>query len=102
MTSDDVFRGLADSTRRLILEELADTDEQTLYELCVRLTTKHDVEMTRQGVSKHLDVLEETGLITSSRRGKYKVMEFTGTDRVQAAATWLEHLGESDTDTEMS
>lgn len=98
-SNDDVFRALADSTRRLILEELADNSEQTLYELCVRLTMEHDVDMTRQGVSKHLEVLEEAGLIASTRRGKYRVMEFAGADRVRAVATWLDRLAENDTDT---
>lgn len=98
---DDVFRALSNSTRRLILEELADTDEQTLYELCVRLTMNHDVDMTRQGVSKHLDVLEEASLVTTTRRGKYKLMAFTGTERVEAAVDWLERLGETDTETDV-
>lgn len=101
MTSnDDVFRAVADSTRRLILEELTDNSEQTLYELCVRLTMEHNIDMSRQGVSNHLEVLEEAGLIASTRRGKYKVLEFAGTDQIKAVATWLDHLAENDTDTE--
>lgn len=99
-SNDDVYRALSNSTRRLILEELADADEQTLYELCVRLTMKHDVDMTRQGVSKHLDVLEESGLITTTRRGKYKVMEFAGTDQIEEARAWLDSLAENDIETE--
>lgn len=101
MTSnDDVFRALADSTRRLILEELTDNSEQTLYELCVRLTMEHDVDMSRQGVSNHLEVLEEAGLVASTRRGKYKVLEFAGADQTKAAAAWLDRLAENNTNTE--
>ncbi|WP_049972697.1 ArsR/SmtB family transcription factor [Haladaptatus cibarius] len=101
MTSnDDVFRALADSTRRLILEELTDNSEQTLFELCARLTMEHDVDMSRQGVSKHLEVLEEAGLVTSTRRGRTKVMEFGGADHVKAAAAWMHRLTENDTNTE--
>ncbi|WP_248908142.1 ArsR/SmtB family transcription factor [Halocatena marina] len=101
MTSnDDVFRALADSTRRLILVELTDNSEQTLYELCTRLTMKHDVDMSRQGVSKHLDVLIEAGLVASTRRGKYKVLEFAGADQLKTVATWLDRLAENNTDTE--
>jgi DNA-binding transcriptional ArsR family regulator len=99
-SNDDVFRALADSTRRLILEELVDNSEQTLYELCVRLTMEHGVDMTRQGVSSHLEVLEEAGLIASTRRGKYKVLEFAGADRVRAVAAWLDRLAENDAGTE--
>lgn len=101
MTSnDDVFRALADSTRRLILEELTDNSEQTLFELCARLTMEHDVDMSRQGVSNHLEVLEEAGLITSTRRGRTKVMEFSGADHIKAATAWMDRLTENDTDTE--
>ena len=101
MTStDDVFKALADSTRRLILEELADNDEQTLYELCVRLTMEHDVDMSRQGVSNHLEVLEEAGLIASTRRGKYRVLAFAGGDHIEATAAWLDRLARNETDTE--
>lgn len=98
MTSnDDVFQALSDSTRRLILEELTDNSEQTLFELCTRLTMEHDVDMSRQGVSKHLAVLEEAGLVTSTRRGRTKVMEFAGTDQIKAAEAWMSRLTESDT-----
>lgn len=101
MTSnDDVFGALANSTRRLILEELADNDEQTLYELTVRLTMEHDIDMSRQGVTNHLEVLEEAGLIASNRRGKYKVIEFAGTDRIEATAAWFDRLATKHTDTE--
>ena len=98
--NDDVFRALADSTRRLILEELTDNSEQTLYELCVRLTMEHDVDMSRQGVSNHLEVLEEAELIGSQRRGKYKVLEFTGTDRIMEIIDWLESLAGHSTDSD--
>jgi DNA-binding transcriptional ArsR family regulator len=68
----DVFKALADPTRRAILDELQDRDGQTLFELCVRLISKHGLNSTRQAVSQHLDVLEEAGLITTRREGRYK------------------------------
>ena len=98
-SNDNVFRALADSTRRLILKELTDNDEQTLYELCVRLTMEHDVDMSRQGVSNHLEVLEEAGLIVSTRQGKFKVMEFAGADNINAVIGWLESLTGNTIDT---
>lgn len=99
-SNDDVFRALDDSTRRLILEELTDNSEQTLFELCTRLIMEHDVDMSRQGVSNHLEVLEEAGLIASTRRGKYKVLEFAGADQIEEVIAWLDSLAENDTDTE--
>jgi DNA-binding transcriptional ArsR family regulator len=68
----DVFKALADPTRRTILDELTDTDGQTLFELCGRLTMKHGLGSSRQAVSQHLDVLEDAGLITTRREGRYK------------------------------
>jgi len=68
----DVYRALADSTRRLILDELKERDDQTLFELCTRLMTKHGIDSSRQAISQHLDVLETAGLITTRREGRYK------------------------------
>ena len=68
----DVFKALADPTRRAILDELAERDGQTLFELCTRLAMKHGVTSSRQAISQHLDVLEEAGLVTTRREGRYK------------------------------
>ncbi|MCX0271242.1 ArsR/SmtB family transcription factor [Nocardia rhamnosiphila] len=70
--SADVFRALADPTRRVILDELAERDGQTLFELCGRLTMRHQLSSTRQAISQHLDVLAGAGLIRTSREGRYK------------------------------
>ena len=69
---DDVFKAIADPTRRAILDELTDKDGQTLFEICTRLTTKHGVDSSRQAISQHLDVLEEAELVTTRRDGRYK------------------------------
>jgi DNA-binding transcriptional ArsR family regulator len=68
----DVFKALADPTRRAILDELTDRDGQTLFELCARLATKHGMGSTRQAISQHLDVLESAGLVGTRREGRYK------------------------------
>ena len=68
----DVFKALADPTRRAILDELHERDGQTLFELCARLTMKHGLGSSRQAVSQHLDVLEEAGLVHTRREGRYK------------------------------
>ena len=64
---DDVFRALADPTRRSLLDELFKEDGQTLTALEARLP------MTRFGVMKHLRVLEEAGLVVTRRRGREKL-----------------------------
>ena len=68
----DIYRALADPTRRTILDELADRDGQTLFEICSRLVMKHGIGASRQAISQHLDVLEQAGLVRTSRSGRYK------------------------------
>ncbi|MDQ4041006.1 MAG: SRPBCC domain-containing protein [Actinomycetota bacterium] len=63
---DEVFRALADPTRRSLLDELFREDGQTLSALEARLP------MTRFGVMKHLRVLEEANLVVTKRRGRAK------------------------------
>ncbi len=70
--SDAIFKALADPTRRAILDELVERDDQTLFEICSRLAMKHDLTPTRQAVSQHLDVLERAGLVRTRREGRYK------------------------------
>src|SRR5262249_23659434 len=69
----DVFEALATPARRAILDELHERDGQTLFELCARLAMKHDLGLTRQAISQHLDVLESAGVITTPREGRKKV-----------------------------
>ncbi len=64
---DEVFKALADPTRRSLLDELFERDGQTLSELEQRLP------MTRFGVMKHLRVLEEAGLVKTRKRGREKL-----------------------------
>ena len=68
----DVFRAVSDPTRRAIIDELQDQDDQTLFELCGRLTMKHGMHASRQAISQHLEVLEEAGLVITRREGRYK------------------------------
>ena len=64
---DEVFKALADRSRRALLDALFEEDGQTLSALEARLP------MTRFGVMKHLKVLEEAHLVTSKRRGREKL-----------------------------
>jgi DNA-binding transcriptional ArsR family regulator len=68
----DVYKALADPTRRAILDELSERDSQTLFELCARLATRHGLGSSRQAISQHLDVLESAGLVKTRREGRYK------------------------------
>lgn len=65
--TDLVFRALADPTRRRLLDLLNADDAQTLGELCAHL------DVTRQAVTQHLDVLEAAQLVVTSRRGREKL-----------------------------
>jgi DNA-binding transcriptional ArsR family regulator/uncharacterized protein YndB with AHSA1/START domain len=64
---DEVFKALADPSRRKLLDRLFKRDGQTLGELC------RGLDMTRFGVMKHLRVLEEAGLIATRRDGREKL-----------------------------
>lgn len=84
----DVYRALDDETRRLILDELAARDGQTLFEICSVLTMKHGVSHSRQAVSQHLGVLESAGLIATERRGRSKFHTFTPEPLAEIARRW--------------
>jgi DNA-binding transcriptional ArsR family regulator len=64
---DAVFKALADSSRRELLDRLRAENGQSLNDLCVRLS------MTRQAVSKHLAILEEANLVATVKRGREKL-----------------------------
>jgi DNA-binding transcriptional ArsR family regulator len=64
---DEVFKALADPTRRELLDRLRERDGQSLGAL------EEGLPMSRFGVMKHLKVLEEAGLITTRRRGREKL-----------------------------
>lgn len=69
---ESVFKALADPTRRKILDELAERDGQTLFEICARLAMKYQLQSSRQAISQHLETLATAGLVTSRRDGRYK------------------------------
>ena len=85
----DVFEALAAPARRAILDELQERDGQTLFELCARLVMKHGLGLTRQAISQHLDVLEEVGLITTRREGRYKFHHLDTAPLKTIAERWL-------------
>jgi DNA-binding transcriptional ArsR family regulator len=86
----DLFKALADPTRRKILDELTERDGQTLFEICARLATKHRLGSTRQAISQHLDVLEAAGLVEVRREGRYKFHHLNAAPLEQIAERWLQ------------
>jgi DNA-binding transcriptional ArsR family regulator len=84
----DVFKALADSTRRAILDELIERDGQTLFEICSRLAMKHGLTSSRQAISQHHDVLEEAGLVTTARQGRYKFHHLDTAPLREIAKRW--------------
>jgi DNA-binding transcriptional ArsR family regulator len=86
----DVYKALADPTRRKILDELAERDGQTLFEVCSRLATKHQLGSSRQAISQHLDVLEDAGLVRSRREGRYKFHDLDTGSLERIVDRWLD------------
>ena len=80
----EVFRALADPTRRALLDNLFHRDGQTLSELCVEFP-----EMTRFGVMKHLAVLAEANLVITARQGRTKRHYLNPVPIEQVANRWI-------------
>ena len=80
---DDVFRALADPSRRLLLDRLNARNGQTLRELCAGL------DMARQSVSKHLAVLEAANLVTTVRRGREKLHYLNAAPINELSERWI-------------
>jgi len=85
---NDIYRALADPTRRTLMDELCKREGQTLFELCARLAMAHGIGSTRQAVSQHLAVLEDVGLVRTERQGRSKLHWFDGTPLQAIAARW--------------
>jgi DNA-binding transcriptional ArsR family regulator len=86
---EEVFEALSAPARRAILDVLTDRDDQTLFEIVTRLAADHEIALTRQAVSQHLDVLETAGLVRSRREGRYKFHTIDTTPLSKAVSRWL-------------
>ena len=80
---DEVFKALADASRRELLDRLRAENGQTLGELCSRLA------MTRQAVSKHLAILEAANLVATVRRGREKLHYLNPVPIHEIAERWI-------------
>jgi DNA-binding transcriptional ArsR family regulator len=92
----DVFKALADPTRRAILEELNERDDQTLFEICSRLATRHRLASSRQAVSQHIDILVDAGLVVTRREGRYKFHHLDPRPLDRIATEWLRQRQEDE------
>ena len=80
---DEVFKALADASRRRLLDSLNARNGQSLRELCAGL------DMARQSVSKHLAILEDAGLVTTVRRGREKLHYLNAAPINDIAERWI-------------
>jgi uncharacterized protein YndB with AHSA1/START domain/DNA-binding transcriptional ArsR family regulator len=80
---DEVFRALADPSRRQLLDSLNRRNGQTLRELCSGL------QMARQSVSKHLAILEAAALVTTVRRGREKLHYLNAAPINEIGERWI-------------
>lgn len=92
----DIYRALADPTRRAILDELTDRGDQTLFELCSRLVMKHGIGASRQAISQHLEVLEDAGLLRTRRAGRYKFHTLDTSPLREIGERWPQRTGDHD------
>ncbi|MGZ5934415.1 MAG: ArsR/SmtB family transcription factor [Rhizomicrobium sp.] len=83
MSTDAVFRALADPSRRRLLDRLHAQNGQTLNELCEQM------EMTRQAVTKHLVILEEANLVATVRKGREKEHYLNPVPINEIAERWI-------------
>jgi len=93
----DLFEALAAPARRAILDVLCERDGQTLFEICARLAMHHDLTLTRQAISQHLDVLEGAGLLRTQREGRYKYHYVDTAPLDEIVKRWLTKKRKADT-----
>jgi DNA-binding transcriptional ArsR family regulator len=80
---DEVFKALADASRRKLLDELHKNNGQTLGELCELL------DMTRQAVTKHLVILEAANLVVTVWRGREKLHYLNPVPLHEISERWI-------------
>lgn len=81
--ADLVFKALADAGRRRLLDRLRVRSGLTLLELCAGMP------MTRQGVAKHVGILEEAGLVATRRQGREKLHYLNPVPIHEIADRWI-------------
>jgi DNA-binding transcriptional ArsR family regulator len=80
---DEVFKALADASRRSLLDRLHARNGQTLLELC------NGLDMTRQAVTKHLAILEDANLVATIKHGREKLHYLNPVPIHQIGERWI-------------
>jgi DNA-binding transcriptional ArsR family regulator len=83
MDADPVFKALADPARRALLDSLRERGGQSLGQLC------QGRSMTRQAVTKHLNILEAAGLVVSEKRGRERLHHLNPVPIQEIADRWI-------------
>jgi uncharacterized protein YndB with AHSA1/START domain/DNA-binding transcriptional ArsR family regulator len=83
---NDIFKALGDPTRRQILDLLRQRDGRTVTEI------EAQIDMTRFGVMKHLGVLEDVGLLTARREGRFKYLHLNVMPLQQVMDRWIDPM----------
>jgi DNA-binding transcriptional ArsR family regulator len=84
----DVFDAISDSTRRLMIEKLSTEGDKTATEFASELP------ITRQGITKHLAILAEAGLVTTRKEGRDRLYSLTP-QALQNAVSWVGAVNEA-------
>ncbi len=92
ISEDGFFKALSDRRRRLIIDELLARDQQSLFELCTRLISLQDVGISRHGISRHLQVLENVGVIEVKWNGNTKIHSLHPTPLSGLSQGWLSNF----------
>ncbi|WP_326800098.1 helix-turn-helix domain-containing protein [Streptomyces sp. NBC_01808] len=92
-----LLKALAGPTRRRILDELAERNGQSLFEICGRLTTRHGLGLSRQAISRHLAVLQAAGLARTRREGRCKFHDLDTEPLGHTVNRWLTPDGQEKT-----
>lgn len=86
---EEIFKALADPTRRRLLDRLLATPGLTLTELIA------DLDMTRQSATRHLAVLEAAGLVISARRGREKLHYLNPVPIAEIGDRWIDKFAQA-------
>lgn len=96
MELNPIFKALQDQTRRILLETLLEKDGQTLFELHMRLSQIDGVHLSRQALTRHLNVLEKAGLIRTEFDWRSKHHFLQTNPLAHLHDRWLSRFLESD------
>ena len=90
---DELYKAVSDQTRRRIIDELSVRDNQSLFEICTRLLSQHEIGISRQAISRHLGVLEQVGIIDVEWQGNTKIHSLNRESLKRLVESWISNYG---------